>query len=266
MGKEIDTNIPFIRNLQMAAEAHDEMDIDPLFEILNPKEDSREMGKTFIYAIGYNPITYYTEKAASDVFYDAEEMLADYPRTVEKLKEIEDSIIAELVDHTETTRAQYAYFGIKGKIRNMIRELGEVPNAKIDEVMDALERKYNLNYKERKQPDAPMKPVGNQGENRDRQEKMSDRGTSFELTREHPVKLRDLPNLTEVDEIDDLEKENFGASLIDDDDDDARPIFPDDDDQDDDRDEVNSNDAFYSYDAFDDDDDEPRLQTNEYFI
>ena len=110
MQKENSTNIPFIRNLQLASEAHEEKDLDPLFELLDPKDDSREMGKSFINVIGYNHITYYTEKAASDVFYDTEEMLADYPKTVEKLKEIEQQVIEDLVNHTETTRAQYAYF------------------------------------------------------------------------------------------------------------------------------------------------------------
>lgn len=260
MPKEIETNIPFIRNLQMASEAHEETDLNPLFELLDPKEDSREMGKSFVDVIGYNPITYYTEKAASDVFSDTEEMLAEYPKTVEKLKEIENTIIAELVDHTETTRAQYAYFGIKGKIRNMIRELGEVPNSKLDEVMDALERKYNLNYKEK--PAAPVREEREEkGERENRSNSKSDRGTSFHNTKGHPVKLRGLPDEDEVEELHELERTDFRIGKDDDDEDEL--VFPNDDESEDDDEDTASD---YSYDAFDDDDDEPRLKDNDYFV
>lgn len=262
MPKEIETNIPFIRNLQMASEAHEETDLNPLFELLDPKEDSREMGKSFVDVIGYNPITYYTEKAASDVFSDTEEMLAEYPKTVEKLKEIEDTIIAELVDHTETTRAQYAYFGIKGKIRNMIRELGEVPNSKLDEVMDALERKYNLNYKE-KQPAASVREEREDREEREnRPSQKADRGTSFQNTKEHPVKLRGLPDDDEVEELVELDRADFRMTKNNDDEEDEL-IFPSDDESEDDDEDTSSD---YSYDPFEDDDDEPRLKDNDYFV
>lgn len=252
MQKENNTNIPFIRNLQLASEAHEEKDLDPLFELLDPKDDSREMGKSFINVIGYNPITYYTEKAASDVFSDTEEMLADYPKTVEKLKEIEEQVIEDLVNHTETTRAQYAYFGIKGKIRNMIRETGEVPSSKIDEVMDMLERKYNINYKDKKYPNASDDSKSNT-HNENFEKKQSDQGTSFQNTREHPVKVRDLPDSDEVNEIQEMSTVNYSATFDDEKDEDEL-IFPRDDDDDSD----------YSYDAFDDD--ESLLKDNDYFI
>ena len=251
--KNIDTNISFIRTLQMASNAHEETDLEPLFDLLDPKDDSREMGKSFVNVIGYNPITYYTEKAASDVFFDTEEMLSEYPKTVEKLKELESSIIEELVDRTETTRAQYAYFGIKGKIRKMIRELGEVPVSKLDEVMDALERKYNLNYKEPVEFTEKREP-----EQRISEKNQSDcDGTSFDSTKAHPVKLRDLPDDSDVDELNDLSDADFSAKSNDSD----ELIFPDEDSEDD----IDEDEFGYQYDAFDDDD-EPRLKSNEYFV
>ena len=73
----IDDNIPFLRNLRLAAEAHSEEDLDPLFELLDPEPNSRDMGKKFENVIGYNPITYHPEIAAHGVFASASELLKE---------------------------------------------------------------------------------------------------------------------------------------------------------------------------------------------
>lgn len=45
MSKIIDDNIPFLRNLRLAAEANSEEDLNPLFDMLDPDPDSKKMGK-----------------------------------------------------------------------------------------------------------------------------------------------------------------------------------------------------------------------------
>lgn len=55
MSKIIDDNIPFLRNLRLAAEVNSEEDLNPLFDMLDPDPDSKKMGKTFNDVLGYNP-------------------------------------------------------------------------------------------------------------------------------------------------------------------------------------------------------------------
>ena len=143
----------------------------------------------------------------------------------------------------------------------MIRELGEVPNSKLDEVMDALERKYNLNYKEK--PAASVREEReDRGERENRPSQKADRGTSFQNTKEHPVKLRGLPDDDEVEELVELDRADFRMTKNNDDEEDEL-IFPSDDEPEDDDVDTSSD---YSYDPFEDDDDEPRLKDNDYFV
>lgn len=199
----IDDNIPFLRNLRLAAEAHSEEDLDPLFELLDPEPNSRDMGKKFENVIGYNPITYYTEKAAHDVFASASELLKEYPRTVKALKDIENESVAEAVEKNEETREQYVYFGLKGKIRNKIREVGEVPASTLDEIMDSMEREYNLNYRERPSKMAREPQISGEKNAHDQRDNSDHRlQTSFHNTKDHPLRIFD-----DIEQNDGLEEE-----------------------------------------------------------
>ncbi len=283
MSKIIDDNIPFLRNLRLAAEANSEEDLNPLFDMLDPDPDSKKMGKTFNDVLGYNPITYYTEEAAHSVFSDANDMLKDYPKTVDELKKREDEIVSDLVVNTENTRAQYAYFGIKGKIRNMIREVGEVPPPMIDQVMDSLERKYNLNYKERpirSNDDNPRERDVRSEENKlgEQRFRPESNKSSFECTRNHPIQVRGIPTQEDNDDIDELEKTeyraDYKADLYDDDMDEEsdsvetfKKYYEDDDDSepynyDDDDDGLSEVDPY----AFEEEESDSDVSTNDYWI
>ena len=230
---KIDENLPFLRNLGLASEAHSEEDLDPLFELLDPSPDAREMGKKFNEVIGYNPITYYTESTARDVFAQVCTSLESYPKTVQALTESEDSIIEELLDHTETTRAQYAYFGIKGKIRKLISNVGEVPNTVLDGVMDSLERKYNLNYREPAKREEPQKI--NEMPRENREQPLS---TATARVKNHPLPLRGLPTKSDEDDLEELEHDSFVPNIHNSRDiDDIHLVMDDVDDTDDDDDE-----------------------------
>ena len=205
---KIDENLPFLRNLRLASEAHSEDDLDPLFELLDPTPDAKEMGKKFNEVIGYNPITYYTESTARDVFAEVCTSLESYPKTVQALTESEESIIEELLDHTETTRAQYAYFGIKGKIRKLISNVGEVPNTVLDGVMDSLERKYNLNYREPAKREEPQKV--NEMPRENREQPLS---TATSRVKNHPLQLRGLPTKSDEDDLEELENDSFMPNI-----------------------------------------------------
>ena len=231
---KIDENLPFLRNLRLASEAHSEEDLDPLFELLDPSPNAREMGKKFNEVIGYNPITYYTESTARDVFAQVCTSLESYPKTVRALTESEESIIEELLDHTETTRAQYAYFGIKGKIRKLISNIGEVPNSVLDGVMDSLERKYNLNYREPVKHEEPQKNNDMPRENREHP-----LSTATPRVKNHPLPLRGLPTKSDEDDLEELENDSFVPNIHNprDIDDDIHLVMDDVDDMDDDEDE-----------------------------
>ena len=132
-----------------SANAVSEEDLGVIFEkIMNPIENAEEMGKIFTQSIGYNPITFYTEKAASDVFFYIEEMIRDdYPKTFAAIADAEDKITKDLIARNEETREQYAYFGIKGKIRNIMKntnEMNKEKNSEIENYSNILKKGYQL--------------------------------------------------------------------------------------------------------------------------
>lgn len=210
----------------MSAHAYEESDLDPLFELLDPDPNSKVMGKKFTDTIGYNPITYYTQKAGEDVFGDVYDKLENYPKTMAKLKECSENIINDLVENTENTRAQYAYFGIKRKIREIMESMNEVPQYEIREIMDSLERKYNLNYRERSFSNNSLN-IKNSNNNDSEKESSDEKSNN---NKKHP-----LPDVTIQDDDDILEFENSEDIdiNIDDDDEDDHIVGWDDDDEDD---------------------------------
>ena len=148
-------NSSFLRTLKATAEASCEEDLAPLFELLDPLPSAVDMGSKFKETIGYNPITYYSEDAASRVFADVCTLIQEadpenpHTKTLTALNAQQDEIINEMLSKTEATRDQRAYFGVKNRIRWILKDSGEMDSATVNSVMDQLEARYNMNYRPR---------------------------------------------------------------------------------------------------------------------
>lgn len=87
--------------------ASSEEDVYPLLDVLRPSEDREAMGDVYKAAFGYNPLTYFDERAAYRMY---QQIMKIAPTAIkERLRESEIEILDKVMDAKSTMDERYLY-------------------------------------------------------------------------------------------------------------------------------------------------------------
>ena len=139
-----------LKFIEIVRGANDEEDVNSLLEIMNPSDDSIEMGEKYNEVLGYNPITYFDEtkvrnimKTVSErypnVSFDVDELIKDVNDAVAEARE---QIIIQYV-HSAVVSSVDDDDNIDSIVKNIISEKMNVSEEDISSIIGEFDDDYD---------------------------------------------------------------------------------------------------------------------------
>lgn len=144
--------IEFLDEVTKIQGIHDEKsfeeNFDSLYEIATPKDDPVAMGETFKSAIGYDPITYYDQKTANEMFDFIVSKCSDYPQSIHRLNAMKNTAVQVAMKQMESAKKNSLADSIWGFVKDNLDDVEELSYSQItklgEEFMDAFGCKKSI--------------------------------------------------------------------------------------------------------------------------